>query len=600
MAKRKHRVLDYYARKTLRGNDEILVAAWDVETDDLGGKLLSIQYGVRPAEVVVDTAPGMVERFIAFILDYPSPYVWFAHFSEYDWRYIMDYLVTHQMDFEISMRNETNVYQITIRYDGKKIIMRDSYALWNSPLEKLAKSFCPEIPKLDLDFATTRFDPNNAEHLKYAERDVQILLVGLPRLNAMLNKHFGVNPNATFASTSLKGWQSTLANDEIYSASKYDEREAFVRLAYYGGLVFLTSTNTQTDCETYDINSSYPYAMMKYGVPYGSCATSSNYLDSRMGIYRVRVKAPDNLVVPILPGRDDKGNMRWYRGEFDTVVTNRELVFAANNGYEILKIYEGIVWEETAYPFTPFIEKCKTIRKQFAAPAGGTMTAEEYLAKFMQNSLYGKFGTRRERFRLMATHTMEKDDAGNPIIGDAEPWDKDGNWYVVRQEIDKDMRCLPAWAVFITAHARLRLLQAVYSVGVENVIYGDTDSITIKSGEHTALIDSGAEYGQWKLEKQWAEFRAIAPKVYSGVLTNGERKGAAKGVPKKNLTDTHWRELLEDGSTTAQARSLASLKVALRTGIKPAHTLMRRSSSLTNSVNFISLPDGTVRAKMAA
>lgn len=580
--------VDYYAASAVRGNDEILACAFDTETEGLGGKLLSVQWGTPFTEIQFDKSQDMLTNFFADLMKFPAPCIWYGHFAQYDWQYMLNELADRGFDFEIGMRTDNDVYEIRIkRADGKRVIMRDSYALWNSPLEKLAKSFCPEIPKLEIDIE--KFDPDNAEHQAYAKRDVQILLVGLPRLFSMLAKHFGVNPNGTFASTSLKGWQVTLPKDNIFRASNWGPQEVFIRESYYGGLVFLTNTNHQKDCVTFDINSSYPYAMMTHGVPYGRAIETNDYSGDRMGIYRVRVRSPDNLVVPIIPARDARGSMRWFRGEFDTVCTNRELVFAAQNGYEILEVYEGIVFEETIFPFTPFIQKCMNIRKEFK---GGP---EELLAKFMQNSLYGKFGSRRERLRMMHAHSATEEE-----LIDATPYDEAGRWYV-KKELDETMRCMPAWAVFITAHARLRLLQAVYSVGVENVIYGDTDSITIKAGPHEALIDSGLEYGQWKREKEWKEFRAIAPKVYSGILADGRRVGAAKGLPRKHLTAEHWKSLLEDGTATAQALSLASLRVAMKKGgVTPAVLLQRKSSSLDNSVNFQQLENGQVRAKIAA
>lgn len=579
---------DYYGAKKIIGSDEILVAAFDVESRGLGGELLSIQTSVF-GEITFDASPSMVQNFYARLFEFPSPVIWFAHFAQYDWRYLMDELLEQDMDFDISMRTDNDIYQITIRRDGKKYIMRDSYALWNSPLEKLAESFCPEIPKLKIDVAN--FDPTNPEHIEYAKRDVQILTTGLPRLFTMLRKHFGVNPNATFASTSLKGWQFCLPDTEIYDSSVLDAQELFVRQAYYGGIVFLTDTNTHKDCETHDINSSYPYVMSEYGVPYGRCIQTVDYHDKRMGIYRCRVRAPADLRIPIIPARDKRGSMRWYGGEFDTVCTNRELVFAANNGYEIIEIYDGLVWEQTVFPFSAFIEKCKAIRKEYKDGP------EEHLAKFMQNALYGKFGSRRERRRVFAAINATDDE----LIG-AMPIDDSGKWYSVK-EIDDGMRTLPQWAVFITAHARLRLLQAAYSAGVDNVLYGDTDSLTLKSGAAGA-IDKGNEYGQFKLEKHWAEFRAIAPKVYSGIriMADGSRKfiGAAKGLPRKNLTETNWRQLLEDGATSAEALSLDSLRLSLKNGVKPASILLRQSSTLDNSINFERLTDGRVSLKMVA
>lgn len=604
--KRKPPKLTYYARKCVRGNDEIMVAGWDSETDGLGGKLLSMQFGCF-GTVHVETGPDMVDKFIDFVLEYPTPMIWYCHNIQYDLRYVLPRLVERGFEIELAMRTQTDVYECRIIHPqtGKKIILRDSFAIWNKSLKSLAEKFCPELPKGDLDFDKETYDPTNQRHVDYAIRDVQILLVGLPNLFDLLREHFGVNPNATFASTSLKAWQLTIPEDVYYNASDYGPQEEFIRQAYYGGLVFLTDTGTYKNAKTYDINSSYPAAMCEYGVPYGRAVSSTDYADGLMGIYRVRVRAPENLRVAILLARDKRGNMRQFSGEFDTVVTNRELIFAANHGYEILEVYEGLVWEETIFPFNEHIGHCKEIR--FSPEHKGQPL--EIVAKDMQNSLYGKFGSRRTRRRMLNAASC----SGEDLIG-AVPWGEDGDWFV-KEELDEEMRCMPHWAVFITAHARLRLLQTVYSIGPENVLYGDTDSITVKSG-YGENIDVGSEYGQWKLEKEWREFRAIAPKVYAGII-KGKRKeqvfedgepaaepdkysGAAKGLPRKNLNEDHWKSLLENGKAQAQALSLPSLRVAMKKGVKPATLLVRKSSTLENSSNFIELPNGEIRTKIAA
>lgn len=574
----------FYGPKALFQDDDIFVAAGDVETEGLGGKLLMIQWGFM-GKVFHATGPDMLDQFFGFIIDKPKPVVWYFHFGQYDWRYFLDYIVAQEYDVDIGMRTETDIYEIRIRIPGTKpwVVLRDSYALWNSSLEKLAECFCPEIPKLEIDVAN--FDPTNPEHVEYARRDVQILLVGLPRLFDMLSEHFSVTAGATTAGTAIKAWQRSLPKETIFNPLPYGELELFIRQAYYGGLVFLTSQKVHRDVCTYDLNSSYPASMCEFGVPYGRAVRSRDYCEGLMGIYRARVRAPENLVVPILPARDQRGGMRWYGGEFETVVTNRELIFAAKHGYEILEIYEGIVFEETVYPFNDFVDKCKLIRKFFKGKP------EEMLAKLMQNSVYGKFGTRRERLRMLQAAALDDED----LLG-AIPYDEAGHWYT-KKELDEEMLCMPHWAVFITAHSRLRLLQAVYAVGPENCIYGDTDSITIRRGfEH--LINIGDEYGQWKLEKEWDYFRAIAPKVYTGVLKDGKFKGAAKGLPRKGITETNWRELLENGVSHATTLSLDSLRVAMKKGVKPARELTRVSSSLNNSANFRALQNGDVRVKL--
>lgn len=574
---------DFYGKCKVY-NQDVLVGGWDVETKGLGGKLLSIQWACM-GQVYFDASEFMIDNFMSFILKHPKPFVWYAHFSQYDWRYIMDWLHENELDIEIGMRTANDIYQITIRWQGKKVIMRDSWALFSSPLEKLAKAFCPEIPKLEIDIEN--YDPTNPEHIEYAKRDVLILVTALPRLFTMLRDHFGVEAGATAAGTSMKGWQNSLRYDEIYNASRFGDRELFVRQAYYGGLVFLTTTNVQKDAITLDINSSYPDIMCTKGVPVGKVIKTHEYKPGKMGVYRCKVKAPDNLRIPIIPARDKKGNMRWYSGTFETVCTNVELIFAAKHGYEILEIYEGIVWEGVAFPFTDHIDKCKTIRKQFK---GGP---EELLAKLMQNSLYGKFGSRRERRRLFSSHYLTDEQKLHMT-----PFDDHGKWWVL-VELDEEMRTLPEWAVFITAHARIKLLTAAYGVGVENVYYGDTDSLTMRRGCEKN-IDIGDEYGQWKIEKTWKQFRAIAPKIYTGVLENGTFLGAAKGLPRKNLGDKQWKELLENGATSAQAMSLDSLRVTLKKGVKPAISLTRKSGNVNNSQNFSVDKKGDVYVKIAA
>lgn len=586
MSKRKPNKITYYGAKAIRQDEESVVCGLDVETDGLGGKLLMVQWG-NFTGVYHDSSPNMMRNFIDAMLEYPAPCVWYSHFASYDWRYLLDELLQVEgLTIDLGMRTHIDIYEIRIEYGGEKYILRDSYAIFPHPLGALANRFCPELPKLDLDFSKETFDPNNEEHVKYARRDIEILLTGLPRFFEMVKTTFNVWPTGTVAGTALKSWQRHVGN-EVYNCSKYDAQELFIRQGYYGGLVFLTNNETQTDCETYDLNSSYPATMMEYGVPYGRAYECSDFESGKPGIYRVRVKAPEDLIVPIIPARNAKGGMRWYRGEFDTVCTNNELIFAANHGYEILKIYEGVAFEDTVFPFDEFIGLCKFIRENFRGEA------LEFVAKLLQNALYGKFGSRRERIKVLSAMTSDPDELMNCV-----PLDDDGNWYT-RVELDEGMRCMPHWAAFITANSRLRLLQSVYTVGAENCIYGDTDSITIRKG-YGHLLNVGSEYGQWKLEKEWREFRAIAPKVYSGVLLDGTYKGAAKGMPRKAVDDTVLRELLLTGQSEVSALSLASLKSHLKKGGSEAVTLTRKSSTLTNSVNYEIHPGGKIRAKIAA
>ena len=590
MTKRKRPKIDYYGAKAIRQDEEVIVCAMDVETDGLGGKLLMVQWG-NFAGIKHDITENAMEHFIDDLLQYPAPCIWYSHFASYDWRYLLERLQAREgVVINLGLRTETDIYEVRVEYGGEKFILRDSYAIFPHSLADLSKRFCPELPKLDLDFEKEKFDPHNPDHVAYGRRDIEILLTGLPRFFEMVKENFSVWPTGTVASTALKSWQRHIS-DEIYNCSKYDGNELFIRQGYYGGLVFLTDCNTHENLETYDLNSSYPASMEKYGVPYGRTFSCTDFESDRPGIYRVRVKAPDDLIIPIIPARNKSGGMRWYRGEFETVCTSNELIFAANNGYEILKVHDGLAFEKTVFPFAEFINLCRFIRTNYKGEA------LEFVAKLLQNALYGKYGSRRERLKVISAIGATLED----LEGSA-PLDEFGDWYV-KKELDADMRCMPHWAAFITANSRLRLLQSAYTVGPENCIYGDTDSLTIKKG-YGHLLDVGDHYGQWKLEKEWRTFRAIAPKVYVGEIATGKNAGkylgAAKGLPRKSVTHDVLRELFITGQTEVSAMSLASLKVHLKNGESHAALLTRKSSTLENSVNYEIGQGGIVRPKIAA
>lgn len=544
--------------------------SFDTETEGLGGELKFItacdlfkSHSFKGAD--------MVAQFFEVAKEFPHPCVWYAHHAQYDWRYFLSYIVENEIPCDINMRNETDIYQLTVFIDGSRIVMRDSLAVFPGTLKDFAKSFTPEIPKLDLDFETETFDPDNAQHVAYALRDTEILRKGMPRFDMLLRAHFGVGLGHTTAGTALKAWQATIPDGVMYAPSKWSEREEFIREGYFGGLVFLTRTDEISGAVTFDINSSYPNQMCAHGVPWGSCITTDDYKSGLMGIYRVRVRAPESIIVPILPRHDEKGYMRWHGGEYETVVTSSELIFATSQGYEILDVIEGMAWEDRIFPFTNFIEKCKRIRKDFKGKP------EEILAKLMQNSLYGKFGSRRERLNVFCPMSDED-------TLDATQIDDDG-YFWMRKEFAEDLRCIPQWAVFITAHARLHILSQIYKCGVENVIYGDTDSLTVLP--HVAhLFDVGNEYGQWKLEKTWSRFRAIAPKVYAGVLDDGRAIGAAKGLPKKKMSEDQWAALLSGQPISVEYLSLPSLRVAMEQGVRPAKKVSRVSTDINNSGNW--------------
>jgi DNA polymerase elongation subunit (family B) len=566
----------YYAKSKVK-NESILFCAFDTETDGLGGKILCCTYS-NPIKTDIYLGENCAVQWLENVFfNLPFPAIHYAHFAQYDWRYLIPHLLEHKDEYEkleFNLRTDKDIYQIKVKRKNKWYIMRDSYALYPDTLRNFAKQFSPSLLKLDLDFEIEKFDPTNLEHINYAKRDAQVLRECLMNFNVAIEKLFGVSVGHTTAGTAIKAWQNSLVNDEIIDYSIDNDSEQFIRSAYYGGLVFLTSNAKHQNCKTFDINSSYPYVMQTYPMPIGSPIRTLEFNFELPSIYDVDVKTPINLKIPILPCRNSRGSMQWRSGEFRTQVTGYELKFALEHGYQITEYHSGLIWHSVINPFFDFIENCKTIRKNHPK------TSYERIAKLMQNSAYGKFGAKRERNAIIfGQENIKPDSEATLLSGDYDD-------VFVSSEYADDMPCKPEWAVFITAYARLRLLAVAYAIGTDHVLYGDTDSLTVDSQANLDAIPRGSEYGQFKLEKAWKTFRAIAPKTYAGQLENGQWAGAGKGLSTSKMSQQKYRELYENGECDVVYESLPSLVVALRQPMGPATSKTRKSSNLQNSVNY--------------
>ncbi len=592
----KQHVLAYRPLKSAVKPMREQICALDFETRGLGGEPLCASYAIldrdgKLADSGILTGPDHTARLLDLIIDAGPGKLWYAHNAQYDWRYLFDLILDRRDGLrpEFSLRTDTDVYQIVLKpfADEKQtIILRDSQALWPGSLADLTKNFAPDHAKLTgaIDFSGGEiFDPCNQAHLDYAVRDSEALALAMYNLNVKLGELYGINMGHTSAGTAMRAWKRTIRRTYYVHAPSME----FCRRAYYGGIVFLTDTNPHENVVSYDINSSYPAVMKNRGVPYGTPVRTWQFKGEYPGIYHCRITCPDDLRIPIIPYRDHRGVTRWVTGRIETVCTNEEILFALAHGYTDLEIIHGEFWREYIYPFTEFVEKAEKIRAEYKG------TPAEALVKLIQNSLYGRFGTRQERRRVFIPESNEE------TIG-AEPLDhRDILWS--KKEFDPTVVTNPLWAAFITAWGRLAILRTVYDeVGVENVLYGDTDSLTVKSGTDTSKMRIGHEYGAYKKDKEWSVFRALAPKVYAGKFATGKKAGqwggACKGIPIDSKNN-FFEELFNEKIVTREYDTLQSFWVGVKKGFVPAQIVHRVSTDIENSGSWALNEDGTIRPK---
>lgn len=574
------RARPYCQRKT--GAKSFVFGTFDTETRGLGGDLVCITSYVDGQGPKLFTGSRMIDEFFDYV-ESTGIGIWYAHNLSYDLRRLLEPIIKrYGAQVELVWRNTSDVCMIALY---KNLEFRDSYALWPHSLKSLCKHFAPaEGQKLAID-DIAHFDISNPEHVAYALQDSVALWHGLTGFFKILADSFDISPALTIASTAVRAWEHTLGeNDKFYPLSNIEDQ--WMREFYYGALTGLTTTQPQFNVETFDINSSYPSIMESVPMPtrweWIAGVELGDWVLGEDGFVKCVVRTPDDLVVPILPTRDSDGRMIWRRGTFATAVSIPELRFALEHGYELLELQRACIFKKTRIVFEDFVARCKTLRREYKN------TNVEQVSKLIQNSLYGKFGARRERIVTV-------------IVDDFDSFDTDlfptviPNLYLDVKE--ERVRALPHWAAWITAHARLRLLEVIYRIGPEKVIYYDTDSITVQQGTFPVDLVDPQAYGYWKREKEWKTFTAVAPKVYYGKLVNGRRAGKVKGVPKKLHSYKLWRRLEAGKLPTVHYESLSSLRGMLRNGTREATVVARSVTDMRNSANWEVCEDGFVRPK---
>lgn len=525
------------------------IGALDTETLGLDGKLAFVTWEHE------DGTKGSSTKFNDFfklILDDTKDWsktIWYSHNGEYDWRYMISAFKPFSERFQIQAheRAEGVLYGLTIidrNIDRVVARFRDSMAVFPRSLADFTKLFSPDMPKGEFDHEKVKFDAKNPAHREYAMRDVASLVNALKNYDNFVYEHFGVHLSATASGTAYQAWRHTLpAGFTQWRLSEH--ADAISRKSYVGGAVQLNALVKESyyNVESYDINSSYP-ASMRFGVPAGQSQDTFLYVPDLPGIYHARVTCPNDMIMPIIAHRGDRG-LSFPTGTFETVLTSIEYEYAKTIGYDI-EIIEGIFFPDgMIYPFDAYVQKCEELRAKFKGQPF------ESVIKQMQNSLYGRFGMKEEGRKLVIDYSsaLEHEMEWSVVFSKKDPNDPDDDEFIqvpylfAQPEKRSTEYMLPHWASWITANSRIRLDQGCRAAGIERVLYRDTDSCYI-DGPPVSL-DRGDAYGQWKFEGMIEEARFHAPKFYT-YLKGGKWGAKCKGIPKKKLT-SDMIELLHYG-----------------------------------------------------
>lgn len=421
---------------------------------------------------------------------------------------------------------------------GKNTILKDILGVFASirlkdergrmGLNALAKEFLG-IEKED--YNSENIQKVDEELIKYNKRDVEIV-EGLFKKVYELS---GVLPS-TSGKMAISIYEKKFRPDIKQIANRRG-----IKQFYRGGRSEVFKFEGK-NVRLYDVNSMYPYVMVKYPYPIGPVFQEINI--NKEGYSFAIIKAPYNYV-PYLPYKAGSKLIFPY-GSFSGYYTNFELREAKKRGIEF-EVIDGYVCDETEYIFADYVKCFYDLRKK--AKEEKNKVLDSY-AKLMLNSLYGKFGQSPfiQDLKIKKIENLSRDDVASMVFGNKQK-------YAIVKKLTFNPFVYYDYIIagYITAYGRHVLYEYLEKLKPEELFYVDTDGI-VSSGDLDNYV--GKDLGELKIEGEYEEYHGLLPKVY--MLVNKD-KTIVKAKGFKNLTP----EDILRGKASEKKNSVFGLKEAL-------------------------------------
>lgn len=372
--------------------------------------------------------------------------------------------------------------------------------------------------------ADTRYSPDVWERIiDYLRDDCLTLYQAIESLQSQYGRKL------TQAGASMDQWKKIVNRRELPKSSKayFEEFEPW----YFGGRVECFQRGIiDTRFSVYDINSAYPYAMMRahpYDLEYDEYPGEVE--GEELGPNLFIIEASSTGAFPFRSGGKLTFPSDGERREF--YVTGWELSAAIDTNTAGDYFVKRAVYFPGKQSFDEYIGRFYSIRLQ--AKATGDK-AGDLFAKLFMNSLYGKFGANPENYSdFMLRPESERNELDEDVV-----WYDSGNlgdWILAERDLEEhEMRFYNVvTAASITGFVRAYLWRAIQATGIKNMLYCDTDSIATSSEGHS--LDTGEGLGKWKHEGEFDKAGICGKKLYifrgiPDAKGKRENKQASKGA----------------------------------------------------------------------
>jgi hypothetical protein len=565
--------------------------------------------------------------------------VFFAHAGgKFDFQYLFESMVKGghaKSRFEIEMIfNGASAFLCTVRsrfWFMERYKFCDSMFLLKGSLREIGKKLGDGFYKGDIDFNT----PDDAALREYNKQDCIVLYEALRRLQDEI-RSLGGQMKPTLASSAMTLFATRFLKNPL--VTNYPNSQ-LARNAYYASRVEVFRSHSDGGYH-YDINSSFPWSMTqtlpgKYigdldALPDDPCNTPV--------IAELTVEVREDFLTPV-PYRDKERRILFPTGRWRAWFGGPDirLMLKCDKLVKIIQVHRVMAYE-------PFYDLSQYVELLYSLKASERGFKRE-VYKLLLNALYGKFGERQFKEKLLAfprstrcPHFWQDPEASAKQAAFEENIDKyqsdlekriggmvgggtkveelrNGlsrlkdykryiernadysrgrkhvndecmrriapNFYMREDFSDLEHVHVPI-PVFVTGYSRELLYE--YMLKCEKFYYVDTDSID--TGPNDGNLPTSDKLGDLKLEHVVKSADFVSPKLYRLYTQSKDGTKAlirSKGFPK--LSDSDFERLLH-GERMEVFRQ-RSLREAIRMqDIKPRKTTVEKGIVVREGVDF--------------
>lgn len=457
---------------------------------------------------------------------------------------------------------------------------------------------------------SNNIDFNDIKNWNYVIRDAEIVAVAMNELH---------NDGFTKSTASGDAWKMAQESITSIDSKTGKEKPGFLkwkynypiidikldeifRKGYYGGLnISLKKGHITGDITVVDVVSMYPSIMYYNELPYGEPVEVFKKPEADLfivsGEYKIKLK-PEAKGYSWFMFKNKLDRLLEGLAIGDPVLDTKEFhkMTLTSVDYELLHCWYDVeikpntkerYWKFKSGTgmFCNYIDKFIKIKKENPK---GSLKREH--AKLMLNSLYGRFG--------LNPNVEDNELVFNTTTSNYE-WES-------TDTINVDNKAYLPLAMFVTAYARVKLLNYVAAVGVDRIIHGDTDGL-IHTGKPDAKgINYGSNLGDWEIKTSPVEMYEGGFKryvlIYSKTINEiNSMTVAAAGVSRdlknEEIPTGMWVEVVDDPSLICSDKELGETNYKVKSKwLRDLYIKNGLDADNVNTMKLIGIPGngGTV------